>query len=845
MMAALRRGLGDLGRVGRRLTRTAPVARPVTDPDATPPPTGGNRPAPPTGGNRPASPAGGDSAGDPVGTGRPDRTEGTASPVTAERLRRFTAAVLVVLVLLWGYGAFLATRDAMDLLALRTLAGRLGQPTETLLLDLQAERRLTVVELAAPGRHRDALAAQRSRTDNTIGKLRRFVQDGDLRLLTAGAARDRAAELVRQLETVRPLREDIDRGGVDRATVAASYAGLIDAGFAVYGAQWTSRHLELTEQTRPLVALARSIELLAREDTLVAGALAANLLTATEHAQFAELVVVQRFARGEAVAGLSATERASYERMTTGPVLTRLRVVEEQLLTGGRAGTTPEAGTGRPPVGAAEWQAAVEPALAELRGLVSAGVRHSVEQAAPGAAGVVVQVGLVGGLGLVLVVGTVVLAFRAARRLVDDLDRLGTEHTALRTSRDELASRVAVQAERAGRLAAQAAQLSTQRRQLAAQREQLVAQTVRRQAQTDRATERTAQVAARLAAYQRAREVFVRLTRENQTLLHRQIGLLDTLERRETDTEALAELFRLDHLATRIRRNVEQLISFSGGTPGRRWRRPVPLIDVVRGAVAEVSDYARVLVAPNWSGEVAGRALPDLIHLLAEVVETALASSPPTTTVRIAGERRGGAEAIVVSDDGVGRGPAELATLNTLIRDTPTDSPLHGMTGLYVVGRLARRHGITVELAAGPRGGTATTVLIPATLLVRTADLDPTDPPADPDRANAGSDRPDPPEGTGDTVIPADTGVGHPGDPTRPGDGPDALPVRVRQPHLGPSAGVPTGATGPHQNGAPARPAEPDWSMTIELPVTLPTPIGDQPTSSERTTGDSRPGHDG
>ncbi|MEE6257244.1 sensor histidine kinase [Plantactinospora sonchi] len=769
----------------------------------------------------------------------------SASPATAQRLRRFTAAVLVVLVLFWGYAAFLAARDAMDLLALRTLAGRLGQPTETLLLHLQAERRLTVVELATPGRHRDALAGQRARTDAAIQQLRRFVQDSDLRLLTAGAAREQAAELVRRLETVQPLREDIDRGGVDRATVAASYAGIIDAGFAVYGAQWTSRHLELAEQTRPFVALARAIELLAREDTLVAGALAGNVLSEAEHAQLAELVAVQRFARAEAVAALPAAERASYERMSTGPLFARLRVVEEQLLTGGRAGTTPEAGTGTPPVQGAEWQAALEPALAELRGLVSAGVRDTVDRAAPGAAGVVVRVGLVGGLGLVVVVATVLLAFRAARRLVGDLDQLGTEHAALRTSRDELASRVAVQAERAGRLATQAAQLSTQRRQLAAQREQLMAQTVRGQAQTDRATERTAQVAARLAAYQRAREVFVRLTRENQTLLHRQIGLLDTLERQETDTEALAELFRLDHLATRIRRNVEQLISFSGGTPGRRWRRPVPLIDVVRGAVAEVSDYARVLVAPNWSGEVAGRALPDLIHLVAEVVETALASSPPTTTVRIGGERRGDAQVIVVSDDGVGRGPAELATLNALIQDTPTDSPLHGMTGLYVVGRLARRHGITVEMAAGPRGGTATSVLVPATLLVRTAGTDPTDPPTAPDSTAAGADRPGPSETTGGTTTPADTAVGHPGGPTRPGDGPTALPVRVRRPHLGPPAGAPTGATSPHQNGAPVRPAEPDWSMTIELPVTLPTPIGDQPTSSERTTGDSRPGHDG
>ncbi|GAA3753773.1 hypothetical protein GCM10022225_43140 [Plantactinospora mayteni] len=740
---------------------------------------------------------------------------------TPTRIVAKGAALLVVLTLLWGYATFLAARDAMDLLAVRTLGTQLGQPTDALILGLQAERRLSMVELAAPGQHRTALLEQRTRTDAAVEALRRFTGRTDLRLATVGAVRERAAELVRRLDDLRPLRDDVDGGRVDRASAAASYGTIIDAGFAVYGSQWASRRSDLIEETRTLLALSRAAELLSREDALVAGALAAPRLTGAEHTRLVDLVAVARFVRTEAGAGLPGAERAGYDRLVTGPVFATLHAAETELLEADWEG-------GSPPVQPARWQAATEPALSELRALVTAGVRDSVDRATRGAAGVVARAGLVGGLGLVVLVAAAVLTLRGTRRIVARLDELGSENAALTGARDDLAAEVATQRNRAASLTDRAAELTAQRKRLASQREQLVAQTGRRQAETERVTERAAQIAARLAAHQRAREVNVWLTRENQSLLHRQIGLLDALERRETDTEELAELFRLDHLATRIRRNVEQLISLSGGTPGRRWRRPVPLVDVVRGAVAEVSDYPRVLVAPNWSGTVAGRALPDLIHLLAEIVESALHGSAPTTTVRVAGEVRDGGRAIIVSDDGVGRGPAELDAVNELIRDTPNAGPLNGAVGMYVVGRLARRHGVTVELTAGPRGGTAATVLVPATLLVETSEPEPS--PA-PGTTNAPG-------------RPTDTAAGQPAGAPRPGAAP-ALPIRVRRPDPDTPVGTPSRAAGPAPNGAPVRRAATDWSATMELPVALPAPTADQSESSERTTGDSRSGHDG
>ncbi|MFD0788558.1 histidine kinase, partial [Micromonospora azadirachtae] len=154
------------------------------------------------------------------------------------------------------------------------------------------------------------------------------------------------------------------------------------------------------------------------------------------------------------------------------------------------------------------------------------------------------------------------------------------------------------------------------------------------------------------------RELFLRLTQRNQVLLREQLNLLDLMERREHDAEETAELFQLDHLATRLRRNVEKVVTLAGARPSRRWRRPVPLLDVARGAVAEVADYQRVLVAPHWPWHLAGPAVTDVIHLLAELVENALVFSPAQATVRMAGEHRPGGCAIVVTDDGPGLAPA-------------------------------------------------------------------------------------------------------------------------------------------------------------------------------------------
>src|SRR5690242_4961040 len=214
-------------------------------------------------------------------------------------------------------------------------------------------------------------------------------------------------------------------------------------------------------------------------------------------------------------------------------------------------------------------------------------------------------------------------------------------------------------------------------------------------------------------------DVFRSLARRSQSLLHRQLTLLDQMERRASDPEALDDLFRLDHLTTRMRRHAEGLVILAGAPPGRGWSSPVRMVDVMRGAIAEVEDYARVSVATRSQAALAGSAVADVIHLLAELIENATTLSPPYTSVRVSGDTVANGFAIEVEDRGLGMNPARLAELNDRLANPPEFNPSDSeQLGLFVVSQLAKRHGIRVTLKASPYGGTAAIVLIPRHLVV-------------------------------------------------------------------------------------------------------------------------------
>ncbi|MCG5219083.1 nitrate- and nitrite sensing domain-containing protein [Streptosporangium soli] len=213
--------------------------------------------------------------------------------------------------------------------------------------------------------------------------------------------------------------------------------------------------------------------------------------------------------------------------------------------------------------------------------------------------------------------------------------------------------------------------------------------------------------------------MFVNLSRRSQTLVERQIDLIDDLEQGEQDDGRLASLFRLDHLATRMRRNSENLLVLAGQEQSRRWSDPVPLPDVVRAAVSEVENYERVTVQVAAGSTIVGQSVSDVVHLVAELIENAIYFSPADTEVVVSsnGGDAGGI-LIAVTDSGIGMNAEELAEANERLATPPAvDLAVARRMGLFVVGRLAMRHGIRVQLRAGEIGGLSAVIMLPGHLV--------------------------------------------------------------------------------------------------------------------------------
>jgi HAMP domain-containing protein len=231
------------------------------------------------------------------------------------------------------------------------------------------------------------------------------------------------------------------------------------------------------------------------------------------------------------------------------------------------------------------------------------------------------------------------------------------------------------------------------------------------------------EVAVRVAAEQAALrmsigDIFLNLARRSQALIDRQLELIDELEE-EADSRTLASLFQLDHLATRMRRNAENLIVLSGAEPPRRWTQPIPLGEVIRGAIAEVEDYQRVALVPMEDVAVPGHAGADIIHLLSELIENATSFSPPGTVVRVGGQPAATGYIVEVEDRGLGMSDEELQEANERLANPPAiDFAVSRMLGLFVVSRLARRYGIRVQLRHSSYGGITAMVMLPASVVL-------------------------------------------------------------------------------------------------------------------------------
>jgi signal transduction histidine kinase len=222
-------------------------------------------------------------------------------------------------------------------------------------------------------------------------------------------------------------------------------------------------------------------------------------------------------------------------------------------------------------------------------------------------------------------------------------------------------------------------------------------------------------------------DLLVNLARRNQNLLYRQLDLLNDLEDKERDPDALADLFRLDHLATRIRRNAENLLVISGEESPRTWREPVPLADVMRAAIAEIEDLDRVDESVDETLAVSGRSVADLTHLFAELLENAVHFSPPGVTVVVRSRplpSTAGTHLVTIEDWGVGMTPAEMAEANEILRrPREVDLAVSQRLGLHVIARLAQRYGIRVELTPTPGGGVTAVATLPQSTFDRSVEL--------------------------------------------------------------------------------------------------------------------------
>ncbi|WP_108989119.1 sensor histidine kinase [Streptomyces coelicoflavus] len=231
---------------------------------------------------------------------------------------------------------------------------------------------------------------------------------------------------------------------------------------------------------------------------------------------------------------------------------------------------------------------------------------------------------------------------------------------------------------------------------------------------------RAAQLSSQAGSEQKL-EVFVNLARRLQSLVHREISILDELENEIEDPDLLKGLFHVDHLATRIRRHAENLAVLGGAVSRRQWSNPVDMTEVLRSAIAEVEQYSRVRLVPPIDGTLRGHAVADVIHLLAELVENATLFSAPQTQVLMRANLVTSGLAVEVEDRGLGMPVGEQDRMNALLADPDQVNVARlladGRIGLFVVSQLAKRHGITVRLQTNIYGGVQAVLVVPQALL--------------------------------------------------------------------------------------------------------------------------------
>ncbi len=598
----------------------------------------------------------------------------------------------------------LAERNVLEQVAEGT---RLTATVSSLIEQLQIERDETVAYVAfGRGGDRGQLEFTTDRVDRAVGALSGAAP------AVAGldpGVRDRYGAALQRLHGLAALRSTATATRLPASSVIDGYTSLIDPLLAL------SRDIAAaagqTAVVRPatsLAALGRAREQAEVQHALLLASAGTGALTAPDLDALRSALAEQQAATAEFQLGATATQVQEFDDTVTGAeVDQRLRILQTVLVRA--AANQPLA------IDAAAWNQAADVTQDKLRaveiGLIS-DLQGTSDQLVS-RAGVLTAVAitlvalgaLVAILLAVLIASSLITPLRrlrfaalevAEQRLPEEIRRLetGAPPDPDDDAGEDIESDPAEPEEEVGEVAR-------------------AFDTVRRQAV------RLAGEQARLRA--NLNGLFVNLSRRSQGLVERQLALIDTLENREEDPDALAELFQLDHLATRMRRNGENLLVLGGSAPSRGVTEPVPLADLMRAAIGEVADYRRVELRPPPAVHVLGAPANDLTHLLAELLDNATTFSPPDTAVVLSASRApDGGLVFEVVDEGLGLDAEDLAAANDRIEHPVLlDSSSPRQMGLLVVGALARRHDIVVRLLPGLETGTTGIVQTPAALLVR------------------------------------------------------------------------------------------------------------------------------
>ncbi|WP_024935428.1 sensor histidine kinase [Actinomadura welshii] len=625
-------------------------------------------------------------------------------------IRSKVAALLLVpllsLVALWGYAANVTGRDALAQRKYHTLDRKFAPSGQGVLVELGRERQASAVFLSSPrsteGGTPAALLTQRNRLDEAVEHFRREATSAAAREATDAEMESRVTDVLRALGGLGGIRAAVDARSIDRLTAINGYSTMVDDLHRLYDALVVIDDSELYNWTLSTRHAGRAMELLQRENALVAAAfITKGRMSRAEHRMFTEMVGEQR---QQWIKQRSLLDPVVYRTGTAqvfaAPAYQNFRAMEDRIA---------DADPRRPiPVRAADWQRTAEPLVLSVNKMVLGNSQRAGEHADDLGRKAYIRLGVVGGLGLLAILASVLLSLRFARGFVREL-------VGLRGSAEEVADkRLPDVVRRLSRnetvdVAAEAPPLESGR-----------TTEVARLADAFAKVQRTAVDAAVGQAELRAgvSRIFLNIARRNQSLLHRQLTMLDGLESR-AEADDLEDLFRIDHLTTRMRRHAESLIILSGATPGRGWREPVRIADVLRAAVSEIEDYTRATVLTDTEDGLVGAAVTDVIHLLAELIENAAAFSPPNTEVRVMADRVGTGFAIEIEDRGLGVKPELLAEANRRLAEPPEyDLVDTDQLGLFVVARLAARHEISVTLQRSPYGGVTAIVLLPHELVV-------------------------------------------------------------------------------------------------------------------------------